>query len=85
MLDIVAIGEAMFEFSQLPNSPGHWLEGFGGDTLNMLIAAQRAGARTGFLSALGDDEFGNAIFSLMTREAVDCQAVERSACAPTGI
>jgi len=85
MLDIVAIGEAMFEFSQLPNSPGHWLEGFGGDTLNMLIAAQRAGASTGFLSALGDDEFGNAIFSLMTREAADCQAVERSACAPTGI
>ena len=85
MLDIVAIGEAMFEFSQLPNSSGHWLEGFGGDTLNMLIAAQRAGARTGFLSALGDDEFGDSIFSLMTREAVDCQAVERSACAPTGI
>ena len=85
MLDIVAIGEAMFELSQLPDSPGHWLEGFGGDTLNMLIAAQRAGATTGFLSALGDDEFGNAIFSLMTREAVDCQAVERSACAPTGI
>jgi 2-dehydro-3-deoxygluconokinase len=85
MLDIVAIGEAMFEFSQLPNSSGHWLEGFGGDTLNMLIAAQRAGARTGFLSALGDDEFGDSIFSLMTREAVDCQAVERSTCAPTGI
>jgi len=85
MLDILAIGEAMFEFSQLTDSGGRWLEGFGGDCLNMLIAAQRAGASTGFLSALGDDEFGEAIFSLMQREAVNFQAVDRIDNANTGV
>jgi hypothetical protein len=45
-LDVVAIGEAMVEFNQSRSGhPRTWLQGFGGDTSNAVIAAARLGAR----------------------------------------
>jgi hypothetical protein len=45
-LDVVAIGEAMVEFNQSrADHPRTWLQGFGGDTSNAVIAAARLGAR----------------------------------------
>ena len=31
-IDILAYGEPLVEFNQQPDRPGHYLQGFGGDT-----------------------------------------------------
>lgn len=83
--DVVALGEAMVEFNQTRPGDPQFLQGFGGDTSNAIIAAARAGARTAYLTRLGQDTFGDALMALWQREGVDTSGVERDAKAPTGI
>lgn len=82
---MAALGEAMVEFNQTRPGEPHYLQGFGGDTSNAVIAAARAGARTAYLTRLGQDMFGEALMALWQREGVDTCGVERDATAPTGI
>lgn len=84
-LDIVALGEAMVEFNQARLGEATWLQGFGGDTSNAVIAAARAGARTGYLTRVGDDAFGRMLLDLWAREGVDASAVEAVAAGETGL
>lgn len=84
-LDVAALGEAMLEFNQTERGEPRYLQGFGGDTSNVVIAAARAGARTTYLSRIGVDAFGERLLDLWASEGVDTQAVERDAAAPTGI
>ena len=45
--DIVALGEAMIVFNEARAADSRtWLQGFGGDTSNVAIAAARLGARS---------------------------------------
>ncbi len=83
--DIVAIGEGMVEFNQTVQGEPRYLQGFGGDTSNAVIAAARAGARVAFVSAVGDDVFGQALLDLWRDEGVDCSGVQTLAGAPTGL
>lgn len=84
-LDIVAIGEAMVEFNQQrPNAPD-FIQGFGGDTSNAIIAAARQGARTAYISRLGADAFGDRLMALWAAENVGADAVIRDPQAPTGV
>jgi len=85
MLDVVALGEAMLEFNQTEAGRPHYLQGFGGDTSNAVIAAARAGARTAYLSRLGADAFGAELRALWAAEGVDASAVESDPAHPTGI
>ncbi len=74
--DILALGEPMVEFNQTGGHNGrHYLQGFGGDTSNFAIAAARQGARVGFLSALGDDPYGQWLRQLWRDEGVDQRSV----------
>ena len=75
----------MVEFNQ--TRPGHpvYRQGYGGDTSNCVIAASRAGARTAYLTRVGDDTFGQALRALWEREHVDTAGVESDPVAPTGI
>jgi len=83
---IVAIGEAMVEFNAVrSDSPEAFVRGFGGDTSNMAIAAARLGARTGYVSRVGDDAFGRALLRLWADEGVDTRGVATDASAPTGV
>jgi 2-dehydro-3-deoxygluconokinase len=83
---IIALGEAMVEFNQArAEAPDVYLRGFGGDTSNMAIAASRLGARTGYVTRVGDDAFGRALLGLWSDEGVDTGGVESDADAPTGI
>lgn len=83
--DIVAMGEGMVEFNQtLPGRPAY-LQGFGGDTSNAVIAAARAGARTAYVSAVGDDSFGRMLLNVWQQERVDTAPVATDSAAPTGI
>jgi 2-dehydro-3-deoxygluconokinase len=73
--DLVAIGEPMVEFNQTKPGDPHYLQGFGGDSSNMIIAAARSGARAAYFSRLGDDEFGRMFLALWKAEGVDSSAV----------
>uniref|UniRef100_UPI0037BEBAEB PfkB family carbohydrate kinase n=1 Tax=Limnohabitans sp. TaxID=1907725 RepID=UPI0037BEBAEB len=88
-LDIVALGEAMVEFNQRPLTNADdaplYLQGFGGDTSNAVIAAARAGARVAYLSRLGTDRWGDSLMTLWQRENVGTINVLRDAQAPTGM
>ena len=84
-VDVAALGEAMVEFNQTRPGEPNYLQGFGGDTSNAIIAAARAGARTSYLTRLGQDPFGDALIELWQQEGVSCEAVERDATAATGV
>jgi 2-dehydro-3-deoxygluconokinase len=74
-VDVLAIGEPLVEFNQTQPGEPRYLQGFGGDTSNMIIAAARSGARTAYVTRLGDDEFGRMFHELWRREGVDASDV----------
>lgn len=82
-LDVVCIGEPLYELNQ--QADGRFLPGFGGDTMNVAIAASRLGARTAMVSKLGADPFGDAIEELLRAERVDVSGIGRHPTAPTGL
>ncbi|MEI6001290.1 sugar kinase [Paraburkholderia bengalensis] len=82
---ILALGEAMVEFNQSEKGQPTYLQGFGGDTSNFCIAAARQGASTGFVSAVGSDQFGRLLLDLWQREQVDTSFVRVDEQAPTGV
>jgi 2-dehydro-3-deoxygluconokinase len=88
MADIFCLGEPMLEFNaQRPGADGrrYYLEGHGGDISNAAIAAARAGASVGMLTALGQDGPGESFMQLWAKEGVDTAQVIRNPAAPTGI
>ena len=86
LFDIVAIGEAMVEFNQTGEHGGRsYLQGFGGDTSNAVIAASRQGAKCAFVTHLGDDDFGRMCLDLWRTEGVDTSGVGIVAAAHTGV
>ena len=86
MADIVAIGEPMVEFNQARSAdPLAWLQGYGGDTSNMAIAAARLGGRVAYVTRLGADSFGRMFVELWTREGIDTTGVALDPEAPTGV
>jgi 2-dehydro-3-deoxygluconokinase len=83
--DVVALGEAMVEFNQTTAGQPEYLQGFGGDTSNAVIAAARAGVETAYISRIGQDNFGQLLQQLWLDESVNTSAVEIDSHAPTGI
>jgi 2-dehydro-3-deoxygluconokinase len=79
MPEIVALGEGMVEFAAADRGPLHrvaiFRRGIGGDTSNFLIAAARSGARCGYVTRVGDDEFGRLLLSIWTQEGIDTSRV----------
>ena len=80
---IFSIGEPMVEFNQLEDR--HYMQGYGGDSSNMVIAAARSGASTAYFTRVGDDQFGRMLLDLWKREGVDTSAVIVDRAAPTGV
>jgi 2-dehydro-3-deoxygluconokinase len=83
--DILAYGEAMVEFNQRLHDTRMYLQGFGGDTSNFCIAAARQGAHSGYISALGNDLFGQKLRELWLTEQVDASHVLSDPQAATGV
>ena len=74
------------EFNRPREGDGRtWLQGFGGDSQNVVIAAARQGAVTGYLTSLGQDWMGDAFLELWKSEGVDASRVIRHSSAPTGV
>ena len=84
-VDIVSIGEAMIEFNQVRPDAPEYVQGFGGDTSNAIIAAARQGARTAYVTRLGADAFGDRLMALWAQEGVGTDAVVRDPRAPTAV
>lgn len=83
-MDLLCLGEAMVEFNQASTGEAY-RQGFGGDTSNAAIAAARSGARTGYVSATGEDAFGDMLHALWRAEGVSDAGVRRMPGAETGI
>lgn len=84
--DIVCLGEPLIEFNRPKEGDGRtWLQGFGGDSQNVAIAAARQGASTGYLTSVGQDWMGDAFLDLWKSEGVDASKVTRHPTAPTGV
>lgn len=89
--EILGLGEPMIEFNQVKGGgsstePGRdFLQGFGGDTSNFVIAAARQGAKAGYVSALGADANGAMFRALWDAEGVDHSLVIENKAAPTGM
>jgi len=84
-LDLVCLGEAMVEFNQSPHDPSRYTAGFGGDTSNCAIAAARIGARSGYITQVGDDVFGARLLALWHDEGVDTAGVRVLPGGDTGV
>lgn len=84
-IDILSIGEAMVEFNQTRPGEPNYLQGFGGDSSNLAIAAARSGARVAYVTRLGDDEFGRLFLALWKQEGVDTRGVAIDAQAYTAV
>ncbi len=84
-IDILSMGEPMIEFNQTRPGAPDYLQGFGGDSSNLAIAAARSGARTAYLTRVGDDEFGHLFLALWKQEGVDTRGVAIDAQAYTGV
>ena len=84
MGDLIAIGEPLIELNQ-PSAGAPYVQGFGGDTSNAMIAAARLGADAAYFSAVGADQFGQALAELWMREGVDASRVIVSGGAHTGL
>ena len=83
---IVSIGEPLIEFNRPKEGDGRtWLQGFGGDSQNVAIAAARQGAAAGYITNVGQDWMGDAFLALWQAEGVDASTVARHPTAPTGV
>ena len=81
--DVVSLGEPLYELNRQPD--GRYLAGFGGDTLNVAIAARRLGSSAAYVTRLGPDIFADEIRELMTREGIDQSGIVADGEAPTGL
>ncbi|MEU5567543.1 sugar kinase [Micromonospora musae] len=86
---LLALGEPLLEFSSVQDQPLDSAEqfsvGFGGDTSNFVVAASRSGVSAGYITRIGDDEFGTSLLRLWEREGIDATHVVRERGGRTGI
>lgn len=75
MVDVVSVGETMASVnlndSFLSDKGGMSKVGFGGSESNVSIGLQRLGHSSRWISALGDDEFGELISTVISDEGVE--------------
>ncbi|WP_309245740.1 sugar kinase [Virgibacillus pantothenticus] len=75
MLDIITIGEAMIVFNPGSAGPLQFVNTFekrvGGAELNLAIGCSRLGMKAGYISRLGNDEFGRYIRHFIRGEGIE--------------
>ena len=76
-LDIISIGECMVEFFPVDNMDENFRMSFGGDTLNVIAAASKLGTRTGYITKLGNDVFGDYLLSNFINLNIDVSNIKR--------
>ena len=88
-MDIVTMGETMVAFEAQDYGPLRDVNIFrkwvGGAENNVAIGLARLGLRCGWISRLGNDEFGKEILRTIRGEGVDVSRVIFDSSAPTGV
>jgi 2-dehydro-3-deoxygluconokinase len=88
-MDVVTIGETMVlltpESSPLMRYASSYSRKFGGAETNVAIGLTRLGYQTGWISKVGNDELGKAMYSFIRGEGVDVSQVQFDPEAPTGL
>ncbi|ABY95599.1 MULTISPECIES: sugar kinase [Thermoanaerobacter] len=89
MLDVVTLGETMVLMTPEISGPLRYVNKFikqiGGAESNFAIGIVRLGHRAGWISKLGNDEFGKYILSFIRGEGVDTSRVKFDPDAPTAV
>ncbi|MGX4670941.1 sugar kinase [Cerasibacillus sp. JNUCC 74] len=74
-MDVITIGEAMIVFNPGSTGPLKFVHTFekqvGGAELNVAIGCSRLGLKSGYISRLGNDEFGCYIRNFIRGEGID--------------
>ncbi|ELK46593.1 sugar kinase [Halobacillus sp. ACCC02827] len=88
-MDVVTLGETMVTFTSKSSGLMRYASDFAmkvaGAESNVAIALARLGHDVGFISKVGDDEFGEKVRSFIRGEGVDVNKVTSYGGAPTGI
>lgn len=88
MLDVVTLGEMMIQFNPVTTGPLRHVTYFekhaAGSEANFAIGMTRLGFKAGFITRVGNDEFGKYILSVLRGEGVDTSRIKIDD-APTGI
>lgn len=78
--DVITIGEAMIAFNPGSTGPMKFVNQFekkvGGAELNVAIGCSRLGLSCGYISKLGNDEFGKHIRTFARGEGIDVSQVD---------
>jgi 2-dehydro-3-deoxygluconokinase len=88
-MDVVTIGETMILFT--PQTTGllryakNFTLSYAGAETNVAIGLSRLGHRVGWISQVGQDEFGESILSFVRGEGIDVSQVKKHPTAPTGL
>lgn len=89
MNDVITIGDAMITFDPDTTGPMRFVNSFkrkvGGAELNVAIGCARLGLKTGWISRLGKDEFGQYIYNFARGEGIDVSEVKLMKDYPTSI
>lgn len=89
MPQVVTIGETMVMFSPESNGPLRYVHNFqkrmAGAESNVAIGLCRLGHSCGWISKVGEDEFGHYLIREIRGEGVDTSEVKVDPVAPTGI
>ena len=89
MPEVVAIGETMVLFTPLGEGPLRYIHHFekriGGAESNVCIGLARLGHEAGWISRLGNDEFGRYVLGAVRGEGVDVSRVTWDDEAPTAV
>ncbi|MFP7297925.1 sugar kinase [Neobacillus niacini] len=88
-LDVVTIGETMGLFT--PNKQGYlryanqFSQSFAGSETNVAIGVSRMGYKAGWISRVGQDEFGKGLLMFLRGENIDLTFVKEDQDSPTGL
>ena len=89
MPEFISIGETMVMFAPEEAGRLRYIENYrkkiAGAESNVAITVSRLGRHAGFISALGDDEFGRFIYGELMSEGVDVSQIRFDAGHATGI
>lgn len=79
IMDVVTIGETMVLLTPETNGPMRYAQqftrSFGGSESNFAIGLTRLGHKAGWISRIGNDEFGEALIAFVRGEGVDVNQV----------
>ncbi|KKK33662.1 2-dehydro-3-deoxygluconokinase [Mesobacillus campisalis] len=88
-MDLITLGETMALFT--PSSEGYlryasqFSRSFAGAETNVAIGVSRFGFKTGWISKVGKDEFGQALLRFLRGEQIDVSQVKKDEEYPTGL